>query len=106
MRLLSMFSASDRNHPSAIRVETPCKVAGPTRAVSAATWWLSPGRKGCRYRVALNRDTGAIVYEHKLPTSANAPIAVAGNAILVPAGGPNLYGPKGGTPQLVACTVR
>lgn len=55
--------------------------------------------------VALNRNTGAIVYEHKLPTSANAPIAIAGNAILVPAGGPSLYGSKGGSPQLVAYTV-
>lgn len=55
--------------------------------------------------VALNRDTGAIVYEHQLPTSANAPIAMAGNTILVPAGGPSLYGPKGGSPQLVAYTV-
>jgi alcohol dehydrogenase (cytochrome c) len=55
--------------------------------------------------VALNRNTGAIVYEHKLPTSTNAPIAIAGNTILVPAGGPNLYGPKGGSPQLVAYTV-
>jgi outer membrane protein assembly factor BamB len=56
--------------------------------------------------VALNRDTGAIVYEHNLPTSANAPIAIAGNAILVPAGGPSLYGPKGRSPQLVAYTVQ
>jgi alcohol dehydrogenase (cytochrome c) len=56
--------------------------------------------------VALDRTTGAIVYEHKLSTSANAPIAIAGNTILVPAGGPNVYGPKGGSPQLVAYTVR
>ena len=56
--------------------------------------------------VALNRSTGAIVYEHRLPTSANAPIAVAGNTILVPAGGPSVFGPKGGSPQLVAYTVR
>ena len=55
--------------------------------------------------IALNRTTGAIVYQHKLPTSTNAPIAIAGNAILVPAGGPNLYGPKGGSPQLVAYTI-
>jgi alcohol dehydrogenase (cytochrome c) len=55
--------------------------------------------------VALNRSTGAIVYEHKLPTSANAPIAIAGNAILVPAGGPSVFGPKGGSPQLVVYTV-
>jgi alcohol dehydrogenase (cytochrome c) len=55
--------------------------------------------------VALNRTTGAIVYEHKLPTSANAPIAIAGNSILVPAGGPSVFGPKGGSPQLVVYTV-
>jgi alcohol dehydrogenase (cytochrome c) len=55
--------------------------------------------------IALNRATGAIVYRHRLPTSANSPIAIAGNAILVPAGGPNLFGPKGGSPQLVAYTV-
>jgi alcohol dehydrogenase (cytochrome c) len=56
--------------------------------------------------VAMNRSTGAIVYEHKLPTSANAEIAIAGNTILIPAGGPSLFGPKGGSPQLVAYTVR
>jgi outer membrane protein assembly factor BamB len=55
--------------------------------------------------IALNRATGAIVYEHQLPTSANAPIAIAGNTILVPAGGPSVFGPKGGSPQLVAYTV-
>ena len=55
--------------------------------------------------IALNRTNGAIVYQHKLPTSANAPIAIAGNAILVPAGGPSLFGPKGGSPQLVAYTI-
>jgi alcohol dehydrogenase (cytochrome c) len=56
--------------------------------------------------IALNRTTGAIVYQHKLPTSTNSPIAIAGNTILVPAGGPSLYGPKGDSPQLVAYTVR
>jgi alcohol dehydrogenase (cytochrome c) len=56
--------------------------------------------------IALNRTTGAIVYQRKLPTSTNAPIAIAGNAILVPAGGPSIYGPKGGSPQLMAYTVR
>ncbi|MDQ2812864.1 MAG: PQQ-binding-like beta-propeller repeat protein [Actinomycetota bacterium] len=55
--------------------------------------------------IALDRTTGAVVYQHKLPTSANAPIAIAGNSILVPAGGPNLWGPKGGSPQLVVYTV-
>ena len=56
--------------------------------------------------IALNRSTGAIIYQHTLPTPANAPIAIAGNSILVPAGGPNLFGPNGGSPQLVAYTVR
>jgi alcohol dehydrogenase (cytochrome c) len=56
--------------------------------------------------IALDRTTGAIVYQRKLPTSANAPIAIAGNSILVPAGGANVFGPKGGSPQLVVYTVR
>jgi outer membrane protein assembly factor BamB len=55
--------------------------------------------------IALDRATGTIVYRHTLPTSANAPIAVAGNAILIPAGGPSILGPKGGSPQLVTYTV-
>jgi alcohol dehydrogenase (cytochrome c) len=38
--------------------------------------------------IALNRSTGAIVYQQKLPTTTNAPIAVTSNAVLVPAGGP------------------
>ena len=54
--------------------------------------------------LALNRATGAIVYQHKLPTSTNSPIAIAGNAVLVPAGGPKSGG-SGGSPQLVAYTV-
>jgi glucose dehydrogenase len=56
--------------------------------------------------MALDRATGAIVYQRKLPTSANAPIAIAGNSVLVPAGGPSVFGPKGGSPQLVVYTVR
>ena len=56
--------------------------------------------------VALNRGTGAIVYQHKLPTSTNAPIAVFGNTLLVPAGGPQTSASGGGgSPQLVAYTV-
>jgi alcohol dehydrogenase (cytochrome c) len=54
--------------------------------------------------IALNRDTGAIVYQHQLPTSTNAPIAVFGNTVLVPAGGPKTA-TGGGNPQLVAYTV-
>ncbi|HEV2935081.1 MAG TPA: PQQ-binding-like beta-propeller repeat protein [Streptosporangiaceae bacterium] len=56
--------------------------------------------------IALNRSTGTIVYQHKLPTSTNAPIAVFGNTVLVPAGGPNTSASGGGgNPQLVAYTV-
>ncbi len=56
--------------------------------------------------IALDRGTGAIVYQHQLPTSANSPIAVFGNTVLVPAGGPKTSGSgAGGNPQLVAYTV-
>ena len=55
--------------------------------------------------IALNRATGAIVYQRKLPTSTNSPIAIAGNAVLVPAGGPKTAATGGGNPQLVAYTV-
>jgi alcohol dehydrogenase (cytochrome c) len=54
--------------------------------------------------IALNRNTGAIVFRRQLPTSANSPIAIAGNTVLVPAGGP-VAGKAGGDPQLVAYTV-
>jgi glucose dehydrogenase len=56
--------------------------------------------------IALNRATGEIVYRHQLPTSANAPIAVFGNTVLVPAGAPETSSSgKSGHPQLVAYTV-
>ncbi len=55
--------------------------------------------------VALNRSTGAIVFQVKLPTTTNAPIAIAGNSVIVPAGGPPNASSKGGQPQLVAYTV-
>jgi outer membrane protein assembly factor BamB len=56
--------------------------------------------------IALHRSTGAIVYRHQLPTSTNAPIAVFGNTVLVPAGGPQTSASGGGgNPQLVAYTV-
>jgi alcohol dehydrogenase (cytochrome c) len=56
--------------------------------------------------VALNRATGAIVYQKKLPTSTNSPIAIAGNTIIVPAGGPALTkSGDTGIAQLVAYTV-
>ena len=38
--------------------------------------------------VALDRSSGAVIYEHRLPTSANSTIAIAGNMVLVPAGAP------------------
>jgi alcohol dehydrogenase (cytochrome c) len=56
--------------------------------------------------IAFNRATGAIVYQHHLPASANAPIAVFGNTVLVPAGGPEVSkSDMGGNPQLVAYTI-
>jgi len=56
--------------------------------------------------LALNRSTGAIVYQVKLPTTTNSPIAIAGNAIIVPAGAPGASAKAGiGRPQLVAYTV-
>jgi outer membrane protein assembly factor BamB len=51
--------------------------------------------------IALNRSTGAIVYRRQLPTSANSPIAIAGNIVIVPAGGP-ITRTGGGDPQVVA----
>lgn len=55
--------------------------------------------------LALNRSTGAIVYRHQLPTSTNSPIAIAGNTVIVPAGGP-LTGSRSGDAQVVAYAVR
>jgi alcohol dehydrogenase (cytochrome c) len=55
--------------------------------------------------IALDRATGAIVYRHNLPAATNAPIAIAGNTVLVPAGAPTLFGVAGGQPQLVAYTA-
>jgi outer membrane protein assembly factor BamB len=58
--------------------------------------------------IALNRGTGAIVYRHQLPASTNAPIAVFGNTVLVPAGIPqtSTSTSSGGSAQLVAYTIR
>lgn len=53
----------------------------------------------------MNRSTGAVVYRHQLPTSTNSPIAIAGNTVIVPAGGP-LTGTRSGNAQLVAYAVR
>jgi len=57
--------------------------------------------------IALNRNTGAIVYRRRLPTSTNSPIAIAGDSVIVPAGGPVTSAHHGGgDPQVVAYTVR
>ena len=57
--------------------------------------------------IALNRSTGAILYRRRLPTSANSPIAIAGNTVIVPAGGPVTSARGGGgDPQVVAYTAR
>jgi alcohol dehydrogenase (cytochrome c) len=39
--------------------------------------------------IALNRSTGAVVFTQQLPKTDNSPIAIAGNTIIVPDGGPN-----------------
>jgi outer membrane protein assembly factor BamB len=54
--------------------------------------------------IAMNRATGAIVYRRQLPTSANSPIAIAGNIVIVPAGGPQAP-TGGGDAQVVAYTT-
>jgi hypothetical protein len=56
--------------------------------------------------IALDRGTGKIVYRRQLPTSANAPVEVFGNTVLVSAGGPpTTRTGGGGNPQLVAYTL-
>jgi outer membrane protein assembly factor BamB len=55
--------------------------------------------------IAFSRSTGAIVYRHKLPATTNAPIAVAGNAVIVPLGAPGTSAAADGKPQVVAYTV-
>lgn len=55
--------------------------------------------------LALNRHTGTIAYQRKLPTSTNAPIAIAGHTVLVPAGGITGKEPSR-NPQLVAYAVQ
>ena len=54
---------------------------------------LNPQHRRYRLR-AQAANLGQRAYRHRL-----------GNAIRVPAGGPSLYGAKGGSPQLVVYTV-
>ena len=51
--------------------------------------------------LALNRSSGAIVFTQQLPRATNSPIAIAGNTVIVPAGGPK-YGKGKGPSQIVA----
>ncbi|MGA2009160.1 MAG: PQQ-binding-like beta-propeller repeat protein [Solirubrobacteraceae bacterium] len=55
--------------------------------------------------IALDRSTGAIVYRRQLPASTNAPIAIAGNTVIVPAGA-SATSTRRGDPQMVAFTAR
>ena len=51
--------------------------------------------------LALNRTTGAIAFTQQLPRATNSPIAIAGNTVIIPAGGPK-YGKGMGPAQIVA----
>jgi len=56
--------------------------------------------------LALNRNTGAIVSRFTLPTSTNAPISIAGNSVIIPAGAPPTSASGApGPAQLVAYSV-
>jgi alcohol dehydrogenase (cytochrome c) len=55
--------------------------------------------------IALDRSTGAIVFRQRLPASTNAPIAIAGNTVLVPDSALHDPGSAGGPAQLVAYTA-
>jgi alcohol dehydrogenase (cytochrome c) len=52
--------------------------------------------------LAINRTTGAIVFRLTLPTTTNSAIAVAGDTIIIPAGGLQSGKGQGGSPQIVA----
>jgi outer membrane protein assembly factor BamB len=55
--------------------------------------------------LAFNRRSGKLVYQRKLPTTTNAPIAIAGSTIIVPAGGITGRNPSK-DPQVVAYGLR
>lgn len=53
--------------------------------------------------LALSRASGRVVLDRPLPTSTNAPLAVAGDYVIVPAGGPETgHAASEGRPQVVA----
>jgi alcohol dehydrogenase (cytochrome c) len=54
--------------------------------------------------VAFNRATGALVFTQKLPRTTNSTLAIAGNTIIVPTGGPK-FGTAKGKSQIIAYAV-
>ena len=54
--------------------------------------------------IAINGATGTIVYRQHCRRPPNSTIAIAGNTVLVPAGGP-IAGTRHGHPQLDAYTA-
>jgi outer membrane protein assembly factor BamB len=54
--------------------------------------------------IAFNRTTGAAVFTQNLPRTTNSTLAIAGNTIIVPTGGPK-YGTAKGKSQIIAYAV-
>jgi outer membrane protein assembly factor BamB len=54
--------------------------------------------------IAFNRTTGAAVFTQQLPRTTNSTLAIAGNTIIVPTGGPK-YGKAKGKSQIIAYAV-
>ncbi len=55
--------------------------------------------------VALNRATGAVVFDQRLARTVNSSLAVAGDTVIVPEGGPKEKSAHGRS-QIVAFTLR
>jgi outer membrane protein assembly factor BamB len=53
--------------------------------------------------LAIDRDTGKIAFSRKLPTTTNAPIAIAGRTVILPAG--DVGKRRRVNPQVVAYTL-
>jgi outer membrane protein assembly factor BamB len=93
------------------KVEWDTKVQGlPCGAATVVnnlvfTTTLFGNKKAVQSRLlAFNRSTGAIVFDQTLPETSNAPIAIAGDIVIVPAGGPKAPG-QSKTSEIVAYTV-
>jgi len=94
------------------KVEWDTKVEGlPLGATTVSnnlvfTTVLHGNSKGLQSRLlAFNRNTGALVFSRTLPFPSNAPIAIAGDTVIVPAGGPKAP-TQAEDPQIVAYTIR